>query len=471
VFAAMTASARDLAFRVAVVALAAGCLAGLVHVLSVIGLQVPFDPDEGWNAVFAHMAMVHGTPYPPEESFLVNNYPPLSFFVIGELGRLVGDKIFAGRMISVLALLATALGIGVAAARMGCSKVQAGFAGLLFTACVLLTSDYAGMNDPQLLAHAVAIWALVVVLGEPRTSRTMVIAALVLSLAFFVKHNLIFLPLSLAAWLLLVDRRHAMTFFASGLIFFLIGAGMFRGEFGISFFHQIVSARVYAFSNMRDAVQTWLLWAIVPITGGLLLFFTSRRDRFAVLAVIYAGASTLGGLLFLGGAGVDANALFDADIALALCAGLLLDRLESPAWSAAAAAVYLVPLVLLLRTVEGDWAGANYWLHPLAEDRATSASEIALLRAGREPVLCEMLSLCYWAGKEPQVDVFNTDQRLRTGAQSPDRLLHLIADRRFSIIQLETLHPFPLPPQIERAVLQNYRVVRTDDERVFLAPR
>jgi hypothetical protein len=299
----------------------------------------------------------------------------------------------------------------------------------------------------------------------------MVLAAMILTVAFFVKHNLILLPLSLGAWLLLVDRRHAVTFIASGILFLLIGAGIFREVFGTGFFHQIASARVYALGNIWLVALAWLVWASVPIAGASFLFIIARRDQFAVLAVTYALVSTPAGLLFLGGEGVDANAMFDADIALAICAGLLLDHLRNNVWSAASAVAYLVPLLLLLRTVDGDWTSAGYWLHPMAEETTVSAEEIALLRVSHEPVLCEMLSLCFWAGKSAQVDVFNTDQSIRTGAQPAGDLARLIEARRFSIIQLESLHPFPLPSAVEQATLRNYKIIRTDGERVFFAPR
>ena len=464
-------TAAPLALRLTVSALAVACLAGLVHIVSMLGIHVPFDPNEGWNAYFAQMAMRSGSPYPADGGFMVNNYPPLSFYLIGTFGKLLGDDIFAGRIVSLLALLATACGIGAAARRMGCRTWHAAFAGLLFIACVLLTSDYAGMNDPQLLSHAIAMGGLVAVLRIPRTPRNLVFAPLLFTLAFFFKHNLVLLPLAVALWLLLVDRRHAVTFIASGGIFLLIGLGIFREVFGIGFFHQIASARLYSLDNLMAGAATWLAFAAVPLCGALVLLRIARRDQYAVLAIIYAGVAVIGGFAFLGGAGVDANALFDADIALALCAGLLLDRLEDERWSAAAAIIYIIPLVLLLRSVDGDWGSTDFWLHPLREESAVARSEIAALRVAREPVLCDMLALCYWAGKAPQVDVFNTDQRLRAGALDARSFIQRINTRDYSIIELETLHPFPLPPDVERAVRRNYEIIRTDDERVFLAPR
>ena len=467
----MKPTAAAIGFRIVLVTLAVACLLGVVHSASVLTLHVPIDPNEGWNAYFAQLAIATGSPYPVGHGFLVNNYPPLSFFLIGGLARIFGDAIVVGRVVSLLSLGAVALGIAKAASQSGCTKEQAAFAGLTFVACLLLTSDYVGMNDPQLLGHAIAVWGMIVALRTPRTSRNMVISALLLTIAFFVKHNLILLPLSLTGWMLLVDRRHAVTFIASGLIFLLIGIGAFRDAFTTGFFQQIDSARIYTLENVGAAALGWLPWASVPVCGVLLLIWIGRRDQFAEFASIYAVVSMVGGLAFSGGAGVDANAFFDADIALAFCAGILFDRLDNRGWATVGASIYLIPLAILLRETDEGWLTPNYWLNPMAEDRRVAAQEIALLRSKPDPAICEMLSLCYWAGRLPQVDVFNMDQRFRTGAQSDTELTRLIDEKRFSIIQLESLKPFPLPESVEHSVTRSYDVTRNDGDRVFLTPR
>jgi hypothetical protein len=299
----------------------------------------------------------------------------------------------------------------------------------------------------------------------------LVVAALLFTLAFFVKHNLILLPLSLAAWLLLAERRAAPTFIVSGVVFLLIGLGLFRSIFGIDLFRQLASPRVYTIDNVRMALQSWLPWAAVPLGGALLLYLLARRDRHAVFGLVYLIVATLGGLLFASGAGVDANALFDADIALALCTGLLLSRLEHTDWSVVIALLYLAPLAVLLRNVEGDWTSQDYWIRPMIEDRRTADSEVALLRATPDPVMCEMLSLCYWAGKKAEVDVFNIDQRIRAHAESDSALVRLMESKHFTMIEFESLRPFPIAGSVESALLLNYKIVRNDDGRVFLSPR
>lgn len=453
--------------RALTVALAAGVALGLMHIACVIGLHVPFDPNEGWNAYFAQAAMATGSPYPAAKSLMIDNYPPLSFFLIGGFAKLTGDAVIAGRIVALAALFALALGIETAARRMGCTRTEAAFAALFFTAGVMLTSDYAGMDDPQMLGHAVAIGGLLAVLREPRTPRGMVQAALLFALAFFIKHNLVVLPLAAAAWLALLDRRMAATFAASGLIFALIGLGLFKQAFGVSFFSVIDSARTYSLANIATALTSWLRWSAIPLIGAAALFAIGRRDRHVVFCAIYAVLATAAGIYFSGGAGVDANAFFDADIALALGAGVLLNRL--PTGRTIASALYAIPLAIGVWNLDADWRGGEYWFHPMAQDRAAARAQIALLRDAKGPAICEMLSLCYWAGKPAAVDVFNIEQAYLTGARSDKELVQALEARRFAIVQLEELSPFPLTPNVRRALNANYRIVRQDDDRVFFA--
>jgi len=91
---------RDRIVPAACAVLAAGCIAGLTRIVAALGKQIPLDPNEGWNAYHAQSAMSGGVLYPGQGSFLFNNYPPVSFYVVGTLGRVVGDQIVAGRIVT-----------------------------------------------------------------------------------------------------------------------------------------------------------------------------------------------------------------------------------------------------------------------------------------------------------------------------------------------------------------------------------
>ncbi len=319
---------------------------------------------------------------------------------------------------------------------MGCTRLEALFAALLFTAGLMLTTDYVGMDDPQLLGHAVAMGGLLLALREPRTPRLMVASALVFVLAFFVKHNLVVLPAALALWLLLADRRHAVTFIASGLVFLLIGLGLFKQAFGFSLLSQIDSARVLCAGRISGAAsRNGCPGAPVPLCGAALLFAIARHDRHAMFCVIYAVFAVVAGAYLLGGAGVDSNALFDADIALALCAGAADEPAAISARGGCAAALALSPYrspsaccALVDAAGATPISGCIQW----PQERGVAAGEIALIRAADGPVLCEMLSLCYWAGKPAEADVFNLEQAYLTGARSDADLVHARSKRSTS---------------------------------------
>src|SRR5262249_56970460 len=78
--------------------------------------QFPIEigDNEGFNAYHADAAMGAGPLYPPIGGLIVNNYPPLSFYALGWLGKLFGDPLYAGRVLS----LVSTVGLGSLIARI-----------------------------------------------------------------------------------------------------------------------------------------------------------------------------------------------------------------------------------------------------------------------------------------------------------------------------------------------------------------
>src|SRR5690348_15743518 len=79
---------------------------------------IPFPignaPNEGWNAYPADAAMGADALYPATDTLIVNTYPPLSFYALGWLGRIFGDPLYVGRVLS----LVSTLGLGALIARV-----------------------------------------------------------------------------------------------------------------------------------------------------------------------------------------------------------------------------------------------------------------------------------------------------------------------------------------------------------------
>ncbi len=456
-----------LALRVVLVLLALVFLMGMWRVMAGLGLQVPLDPNEGWNAYHAAAAMQGRPLYPPPQAYLVNNYPPLSYYVVGVMGLIAGDNIIAGRIISLLAFATILGGLFVTAKRLGASALAACLAPLLFAAALLITTDYVGMDDPQMLAHAVSLCGLLVLLSN--APRRLTLAALLFVLAFFVKHAVVALPVAATLWLLWRDRKAGLKLAGYGLAFLLIGLGAFQLIYGVSLLSIVATARLYSVEALRTGLENWLTWSGVLVAALAGLVWLRPRAAGVQLCGLYAVIGIAIGAVFLGGAGVDPNVLFDADLALALSAALAISSFAD--WrQPVLAALCALPLMWIAAT-DAEWQEANLTWHPLRDEARMAGGDIAFMAARKGPALCEMLSFCYWAGKPPAVDVFNVGQQFDTGARSDTELVRQIEAKHFAVIQFDPDSPYSLGENVHDAMERAYRVHHEDWYGTFYVPR
>src|SRR5258706_11917705 len=59
-------------------------------------LFIPINYNEGWNAFHAEAAAAGGRLYYPADALVTNNYPPLSFLIVGALTNIVSGAVFPG---------------------------------------------------------------------------------------------------------------------------------------------------------------------------------------------------------------------------------------------------------------------------------------------------------------------------------------------------------------------------------------
>jgi hypothetical protein len=432
----------------AVAALALVGLALLARNMLAIPALVPLDPNEGWNAAHALAAMAGHGLYPLPPALMVNNYPPLSFYLVGATARLGTDTIIAGRWIALAAFLATVAGIAAVLRQMDCRPRAMALGALFFAALLLITSDYVGMDDPQLLGHAVQVAALLLVLRGRIT-----IAAALFAASLFIKHNLAALPLAAGLWLLWDDRRAGVRFLLWGLAFGLSGLVLFQLGFGTSLIAQLASPRLSSLANVETAIRH-LWWGVLPV----IVLAGLTPNRHSLFCFLYAGLALLLGLFFAAGDGVDANAFFDLGIALSLVLGLAVEGRRP--WLAAASAL---PLLVFLAASFQD--NNFFFTRDFAQE---SRRDIAFLQSRPGPALCDQLSLCLWAGKGAAVDVFNVGEAIKTGARDPAPLIGMIADHHFATLQLIDMDG--LGPDVRRAIEKNYRADHNDDNGAFLIP-
>ncbi len=494
-------TADDALYGVGLACLCLAVLVGITEPLLALPRWVALDSNEGWNAFFAQRAMGGGPLYPPPGSLIINNYPPLSFYIVGALGRLMGDNIFAGRVVSLLAMLAVVANV-YAWLRSSGSPARIAALGAALTAAFAVTyaRSYTAMNDPQWLAHAIMTSGLVVIWRGNASTRAIVLGALIMIVGGFTKHLLVPLPLA-TTWLLLRRSKSAAStwILTCALLLALFSAGVW-GLYGPAFFDGLHSARQYsshqAFKHSVAALKCFA--PAIALSLALLPFARrdagapfgrrdarapfARGDRRAQFALVYLAVAAAVAFAASGGIGVDINAFFDLMIAASLCAALAVEAWWDTPLSLPGSmrAVNTGPVLTLL--LGGCLiAYAASLLPGIVQDvRALDAFEQDTLAAtrliaarGHGHAVCESPELCYWAKNEFLLDVFNYGQRLKVGKESPTACESLLDGHSITLVQLDPNRGAgskQLPDSCNAVILRRYRPVMTSSIGVVLAP-
>lgn len=447
------------------------CIALVLRAAFTIPLQVPRNYNEGWNAFHA-ADLIAGRPLYPPTGLFPNNYPPLSFIVVGGVTRLAGDALTAGRMVALAAFIAWTVLLAAAARALGASPIESVWGAAIFAAAMLTQTDYyIGVDDPEMLAHAVQGGALLLLLRRARGAP--VIAGVLFAVSLFVKHTLVALPAVAIGWLLWTDRRSARETLASTMVVAVTLAALAYGSWGPAV-GQIAAPRSYLPGKAAAMAVQWLpLWGVF-LAVAVDRWRGSRRDPGVALAALYAGASLAAGLALLGGDGVYWNALFDAQWALCLVAALAVSRATPAGWRRSITVLACTaPLAITLATTaDRHWLSPRFVFDPRWSESAAAAEDIAFLRAHPGPALCENLTLCFWAGKRPEADFFDLQQRVRRDPSRADGLVRRIDAGEFSVVLLDGDAPVRDLGQAAAAALhERYRVDHRSEWGSFLVPR
>ncbi len=409
--------------------------------------HVPLDVNEGWNAQLASRAASiageHGL-YSSHDGFVFNNYPPLSFILMGGLVRLGCDAIIAGRILSCFSVIVTACLIArIIWTLTGKISAAAAVSALFLVTVNTAFYGYFGTNDPQWMAQALMLGGLCVLLGKGGADLAtwrLFLSACLIVLGGFTKHNLVALPLAMGLWLFFVSPKKAVIWGAmvSGLL--LVGFVAFYEFYGVSFFQNIfLQRRVVRLERGVHALRE------LPFMGGMLLVgiwifcrrwkVVSLKDP-SVLVMLFLIFGCLFGVLEAMGEGVDYNCVFDALVAGTLLCGLGLASLlsqegqEAPlkwaCWMMTVPLLVLVPLrsVDFYKEVQSVTLKEQEW-----------QTHIVLLRGYNNSLLCTDMALCYWAHSHEAVDGFNFSQALKKN-KDVVYLRDQIDQHRFSIVQL-----------------------------------
>ena len=401
--------------------------------------------NEGWNAYHADEAMRGTGLYPPPDGLVANNYPPLSYYLIGWLGRAFGDPLYVGRALSLLATL----GIGAAAAavvrQFGGTRAACMIAGFWFVATMARFFEfYVGMNEPQLLGLAVMAAGFAWFFKRHAEGRPVEPAVLVMVLAGFIKHNFIALPLVALIWLALDNRRLALRAALAGGLAAALGLAICAWVFAPYFIADMLMPRTYHLTRglstlgrlqfILPAMVLWAIWA-----------WHERRAKPARLTALLIGIALPLCLIQKSGAGVDENAQFELIFATAVGIGLAYDGLLrdplragwSPQFISVVVLGILIARLLISSRLEFAYVLASPQYRALAaENAAITRAEAARVAAIPGPVACQNLVVCRMAGKPFVYDHFWITQLVETGRMTWHQVEQLA--RRKAIVRDDT---------------------------------
>jgi hypothetical protein len=408
-------------------------------------LNVEIQPNEGWNAYFADAAMGNMPLYPSADQLITNNYPPLSFYIVGLVGRFVGDPVLAGRLLSLLAVVAIATAIALSVRLLGGSGVAARISAAFFVATMSrFFMSYVGMNEPQLLSEAIMAFAFLAFLIARSNNRGYVWPVLVMAFAGFIKHNIIAMPLSALLWLGLYRRREAVKCFCVAAIAIITGTAICYALFGRDFFLNILSPRDYSLKSALGGFGK-LEWVSVGLVACLYNAWARRRDANVQLCSCLIAIALGSYFLQESGAGVDINAQFDLVIAVAMGLGLAFTQVSL--WPVArpirpdqAQAILLLAVcVRLLASKQLQPVRLVFdrgFRNEIAMRERAMTDSVQRVRQVPGDVLCSAL-VSYRAGKPFAVDLFNVQQRILAGALPEDAIVARVAAGTLTIVEID----------------------------------
>ena len=448
-------------------------------------MTLSIDYNEGLNAYHAADAIAGRQLYPPDVRAI--GYPPLSYYVVGAIGRIGGDQVIAGRVIALASLIGVAIAAGWIVVLLGGDRNTGTMTAILTVGLVAaLAPSYVAMNDPELLAHAVMLPALgMYVRGRKAggSARLLIAVAALIVAALFMKHTLLALPVAIG-WDLWRRSRRDFAIWGSALVGLLVMASaIVQLMSGGRFVTEIVLRRELVFEHWLGLAGSTLLRLAPLLVVAMPILWRAPGDLEVLRA--YFVASLVGGLGLAAGAGTDVNFFFDLFVATAIAIGIGLspsDMRERARARRARAALVLG--CLLVAVPFRVLTPARY--RALTVVASASRADRQFLASIDGDTMCENVLLCYWAGKPFALDPYLVGEKIVAGRLAEADVEAIIASKRFRVIQTDAVGP-PLerdalhPGAVRRrgryteqtlvALHQSYRLSRESANGAFYIPK
>lgn len=445
------------------------------HYLSMAFSRVlyPYDLDFIEDAMFMQawrVAQNQAIYQPPNATFVPQVYMPLYTWVGGWLLKFSGPSMLPLRFLSLTATLITASLLYAIARREGAGHIVA-FAGTgIFLAGYRITGGWYDLARVDMLFVALSLLGMALAVYAHHSARGLMIAGVLMGLAFLTKQNGLFLAAVVGIYLLVTVRRRVWVYGLS--ITLVAGITTLWLHFSTDgWFYYYVFGIAYASPLSWQRVANTLRWEIIGSMTVLVMafillgVFSLRQHRwhwlqqkpwpffiFAALIVTVAGRASVGGNL---------NNLVPAYTLMCLTPALL--AVEIRRWPSQRQnwARLILGLVLLLQFGLIVFNAAPYsptQFRPTAEMRVAGDRLIEEIASTQGKVLV-MLHPYYvlMAGKEPGVHVQTLWHARGRGREPlPADFVTRIENQEFALIISDESEYFETEPALVTLLEANY---------------
>ena len=399
-------------------------------------------PTEGWNSYFQDAAAAGLPIYPAADGLVSNNYPPLSFYAIGLVGKVLGlDNLFVGRAVSLIALASIAIEIFLSVRVLVGGRAGAAIGALWYLAIMARNSTtYVGANDPQIAGEAIMGAGLVWFLLACRAGNSPTPALLLMVVAGFWKHNIIAIPVAAILWLFISRNRYA--FWATIISAAACGIGIAACVvvFGPDFLPNLLANRQYAWSNVLGNIGH-LQWSALALLIWAAWAVNDRTSKAAQFTALHIGCGLFACILQWFGHGVSGNAEFDLILALGIGVGVTFARIES-SWLArrigarrsrdAMIAALLIRLIVSDRQETALLVLSSEFRSSIYANQRNVQNESAHVAAMSGDVACAIKVVCRLAGKPFVADEFKLEELVATGRATTAEVASMLSARQIS---------------------------------------
>ena len=444
-------------------------------------LRFPYAVDYGEAPLMdqATRFMSHQLLYKSDYSsspYVISNYPPLFVIFLAGVSKLTGaNLLLSGRVISVMASIASAALIAALVRLITNNNLSAFIASGLFLGHPFVYT-WSPLARVDLLALFFCLGALCMVFYRWFSWRWMILAILFFLASIYTRQSYMLAgPLAALTWLWKQDRRRAVLF--TGILFIAV-LGLFAGiEISThgGFSRNIIRANINRFDLgiLSGMFQHFLLiWPVIILGclgfSGLLLANHFRHRTETPNSIIFPGLVffCLGAFisaLTVGKVGSGVNYFLELIASCAILSAVAIDALILQPFR-------LKLIMMLAITGQLVWllAGAYIQFTVSSEahwDRLEWYQQLAdrvKVAAGYGPVLSDdYLGMVVQAGQPVIYQPFEYGQLYQAGLWNPEPLAEQIQAGKFSLIVIggDTLDkPCCWPPELIQAIQESYLI-------------